>query len=346
MLKKIIPALCALALTLLLSACGPSQKVLNVYTWSDYINPEVVAAFEKQYNCKVNFDYFDSNELMLAKLKSGSTGYDVIVPSSYIAQVMFEDKMIIPLDHAKLPNLSHIDKDYLSRLAIDKGTQYSVPYMLGIACLAYNKEQVPTIENSWAVFANPAYKGRITMLNDKREALGAALKFLGYSLNSANPAEIEKAKQQVQQWKQNIAKFDSEVYKNGINSGEFLVVHGYSGDLLQVMEENPKLAYLMPKEGMTVCCDDMVITSTSKNQDLAYAFINYMCDPENAAANMEITMYTAPVTGARELLPKELQNHPAMYPDPEAMKKSEMIKNLGDSDALYNKAWEEVLFSK
>lgn len=345
MLKKVLSVFCTIALTSAFIGCGPAKPVLNVYTWSDYINPAVVADFEQQYNCKVNFDYFDSNELMYAKLKSGSAGYDIIVPSSYIAQVMFDEKMIVPLDHRKLPNLANVNKEYLASLAIDKQMAYSVPYMLGFACMAYNTEALPNVENSWAVFENPAYKGRITMLNDKREALAAALKYLGYSLNTKNPQEVEQAKQLLLKWKKNIAKFDSEVYKNGINSGEFLVVHGYSGDLLQVMEENDKLAYLMPKEGMTIACDDLVIPVTSKNQDLAHAFINFVCDPKNAAANIESTMYNAPIDGARALLPEALQNHPGIFPPVEVMQKSEMIGNLGEDDAFYNKAWEEVLFS-
>ena len=343
---KLISTLLAAAAALLCVACGPSKPVLNVYTWSDYIDPAVVEAFEKAYNCKVKLDFFDSNESMYAKIKAGATGYDLLNPSTYMSQKMFRENMIAKLDHSKLPNLKNVDKAFLKNSAVDKDMVYSVPYMLCYAVVAYNKDKVPELPDTWAIFGNAAFKSRATMLNDMRETIGAALKYLGYSLNSKNPEEIEKAKNLVLEWKKNLATFDNEVYKNGLNSGEFVVVHGNSGDLAHVFEENDKLAAMLPKEGISISCDEWVLPVTTKQAELAHAFINFMCDPENAAKNIEVTCYAAPIEGAKELISEELRNNPLTYPPAEVLKHSETIEDLSEAEnALYSKAWDEIRFS-
>ena len=268
----------ATAVSALLWGCGPSKPVLNLYTWSDYIDENLVKEFEKQYNCKVVIDTFDSNEFMYAKLKAGGSGYDVIVPTSYMSKIMNDQKMLLKLDHSKLPNSKYIDKRYLDNLAIDKKMEYCIPYMLGYTCIAYNKEKLGDIPQTWEVFSNEKNKGRMTMLNDYRETIGAGLMFNGYSINTRNEKELEKAKEQVLKWKKNLAKFDNEVYKAGIQSGEFLVVQGYSGDLFQVLDESPNLSFMIPKEGVMIACDDMVIPASADNPELAYKFINFFMD--------------------------------------------------------------------
>lgn len=297
-MKKYI-TVCAVALAAiagaLVSGCGPAKPTLNVYMWSDYIDLDLVREFEKQNNCKVVIDIFDSNEFMYSKLKAGGTGYDVILPTSYMARVMFEQNMLEKLDHSKLPNLKFVNQKVLADLAIDKKMEYSVPYMLGYTCIAYNKDKVGKLPESWDVFSNAKYAGKMTMLNDHRETIGAALFFLGKSMNDTNDADLAKAKEILLKWKKNLAKFDNELYKVGIQSGEFLVVQGYSGDLFQVLAESPNLTYMCPKEGISMSCDDWVIPATAKNKELAYKFIDFVCEPKNAAKNMEFTCYSAPI---------------------------------------------------
>ena len=207
-----------------ISGCGPSKPVLNVYMWSDYIDMDLVKEFEKENNCRVVIDIFDSNEFMYSKLKAGGTGYDVILPTSYMAKVMFDQNMLSKLDLSKIPNSKYINKKVLSDLAIDKKMEYSIPYMLGYTCVAYNKEKVGDLPASWDVFSNEKFAGKMTMLNDHREAIGAALFYLGKSMNSVNEQDLAKAKEILLKWKKNLAKFDNELYKVGIQSGEFLIV--------------------------------------------------------------------------------------------------------------------------
>ena len=336
-------ALCAAAA---MCGCGPSKPVLNVYMWSDYIDLDLVKEFEQKYDCKVVIDIFDSNEFMYSKLKAGGSGYDLIQPSSYMAKIMYDQKMIEKLDHSKLPSLANVNKAYLGSLAIDKKMEYSVPYMIGFTCVAYNKDKLGKIPDTWAVFGDSKLKGRMTMLNDMRETIGAALLFKGHSINTTDEKQLEEAKNQIIEWKRNLAKFDNEVYKVGIRSGEFQVVLGYSGDLFQVFAEAPELAWMCPKEGFTMCCDDWAIPVTARNRELAYKFIDFMMTPKNAARNIEFTCFTCPVDGAREFVSEENKNHPGMFIADEMYKKGEIIQDLGADNAKYIKVWDEIKLAK
>lgn len=344
-MKKYI-TVCAVALAAiagaLVSGCGPAKPTLNVYMWSDYIDLDLVREFEKQNNCKVVIDIFDSNEFMYSKLKAGGTGYDVILPTSYMARVMFEQNMLEKLDHSKLPNLKFVNQKVLADLAIDKKMEYSVPYMLGYTCIAYNKDKVGKLPESWDIFSNAKYAGKMTMLNDHRETIGAALFFLGKSMNDTNDADLAKAKEILLKWKKNLAKFDNELYKVGIQSGEFLVVQGYSGDLFQVLAESPNLTYMCPKEGISMSCDDWVIPATAKNKELAYKFIDFVCEPKNAAKNMEFTCYSAPIPEARKYVSEENKNHPGMFIPDDLYRRGELIRDLGADNAKFNELWDVV----
>lgn len=344
-MKKYI-TVCAVALAAiagaLVSGCGPAKPTLNVYMWSDYIDLDLVREFEKQNNCKVVIDIFDSNEFMYSKLKAGGTGYDVILPTSYMARVMFEQNMLEKLDHSKLPNIRFVNQKVLADLAIDKKMEYSVPYMLGYTCVAYNKDKVGKLPESWDVFSNAKYAGKMTMLNDHRETIGAALFFLDKSMNDTNDADLAKAKEILLKWKKNLAKFDNELYKVGIQSGEFLIVQGYSGDLFQVLAESPNLAYMCPKEGISMSCDDWVIPASAKNKELAYKFIDFVCEPKNAAKNMEFTCYSAPIPEARKYVSEENKNHPGMFIPDDLYKRGELIRDLGADNAKFNELWDVV----
>jgi spermidine/putrescine transport system substrate-binding protein len=325
-----------------LNACGPAKRDLNLYTWSDYIDPELVKAFEEQYDCRVIIDTFDSNEAMYAKLKAGAKGYDLLVPTSYMAEVLYKEKMIRDLDLAQIPNARYIDKKYLDGKAFDKTMTYSVPYMIGTTGVAYRDDKIEEVEDSWAIFGREDLKGRMTMLNDMREALGAALKYLGYSLNTTDAAQINAAGDQVIKWKANLAKFENEQYKSGIASGEFYVVQGYSGDILQVQEESENVVYMLPQEGFAIACDDMVIPADAEDADLAYAFINFVQQPENAARNVEYVYYLCPNTGAYKLLPEEIKEDPAVFIPEDLLDKAETIRDLGADNQKYIEVWDRV----
>ena len=331
----------ALAATAIPSCSSGGKKTLTVFTWADYLSKKAKEGFEKANNCTVVIDTFDSNEALLAKLEAGATGYDLLVPSSYTVQSLQRKGMLMPLDHSKLPNLKHVDAKYLT-MAADSKMEFSVPYMTAPTCLSYLASKVPNPVESWAMLDRTDLKGRITLLDDMREVLGAALKLLGHSLNSTVPAELAAARDVAIRWKKNIAKFENEQYKTGIASGEFVLVQGYAGDLIQASEENEDMRIFIPKEGAAFSCDDLCIPKGAAQADLAHAFINYVTGPEVAAENMEWIGYRAPNSGAYSLLSEDFRGSPVLFPPDELFAKCEPIADLADKLPLWTAEWDKV----
>jgi len=324
-----------------LTGCGKATPVLSLYTWSDYIKPELVKRFEREHGCRVVLDTFESNEAMYAKLKAGASGYDLLTPSSYMVSLMNAQGMLRRLDHALLPNLVHVDPDYLA-IAVDKTMDHSVPYMLVVSGIAYLEGRVKDVIPSWRMFGRTDLAGRMTMFNDMRETIGAALKTLGHSINSTDPAELAAAESLLLEWKKNIAKFENEQYKIGLASGEFLLVHAWNGDIFQVRKENPDVRFFVPEEGTIISCDDLVIPSDAREPGLAHAFINFLHDPAVAAENTVAIYYLCPNKDSYPLLPAEIRDNPGIFISPKIRAKSEVIADIGAANALYIKVWDRL----
>jgi len=338
-MKRLTSCLC------LLIASWASADTLHLYTWADYISPEVVEKFEKQHGCDVVIDTFDSNESMYAKLKAGATGYDLVFPTAYMIQVMHAEGLLQNLDHAKLPNLPNIDPAVLAKV-IDTKMAHSVPYTFAYAALAIRKDKIKDAEPSYALFDRASLAGRVTLLDDMRESIGAALKSLGHSLNTRDEAQLAAAQEVLIRWKKHLARFDNEGYKAGIDSAEFHLVHGYSGDLFQVQMENPKVEIIIPREGVTIGCDEMVIPKTAKQPALAHALINFLLDPAIAAENMEWMGYYCPNTPAKARLSADFLANPAITIPADLAAKCEVIQDLGPDLAKYSKVWDAVKAAK
>ena len=332
---------------------GGDGGELHIYTWSDYIATDVIDSFQKALGVKIIVDTFDSNEAMYAKLKAGGTGYDIIMPSSYQIGTMAKEGMIVPIDHAKCPNVkANFDQSFASQI-LDPTFKYNVPYAVTYTGFMYLKDKIPADAdiNSWAILGNPAMKGRISLLDDIREVIGAGLMYLGYSVNSTNPAEIEKATAQILRWRANIRKFDAESYKTEVPSGATWIGHGYSTDTTQVIVGDEEagaparddIGFALPKEGYTIAFDEMVIAKDAKRKDLAYAFINYIYDGDVAAANMNFIQGPCPVKPGIERLDEGLKD--IIVLKPEQLKVGQVLKGFDDQPAvmeLYNKAWDKI----
>lgn len=338
---KIRHALLLFLIMLMPMGCQRKTPELKIYTWADYFKPELLQRFEKEHGCRIIIDTFESNEAMYAKIRAGASGYDLLTPSSYFVKVMFGQGYLQVLNHGQMPNLKHVDPDYL-KIAVDASMNHSVPYMLTNTGIAYQKSKVKAFVPSWKIFNQTVLKGRMTMLNDMRETIGAALKSLGYSLNSRNDKELEAARDVVIGWKKNLAKFEAEQYKSGLASGEFLLVHGYSGDLLQVQKENPDIEFVIPQEGTSIACDDLVVLKGSAQTKLAHAFINFIHDPEVAAENTNFISYVCPNKTSYPKVAPELLNNPAVFLAPEVKAKCEVIEDLGQDTKKYIKIWDEI----
>ncbi len=352
-MKRIRVFSALLALGILLAGCGgkkdeqpkdvksaeaKSSGKLFIYNWTYYIPDEVLRDFEKEFKTTVVYDVFASNEEMFAKLKAGGTGYDVTFPSGDYVSIMIAEGMLEKIDKTKIPNFDFIDKDTLAKIKFDPGNQYSVPYINGTAGIAVNKKLVPKFEKSWSIFGRKDLKGRMTMLDDMREVLGAALKSLGYSVNSKNPAELEKAKKVVLGWKENIMKFDSEAFAKSFAAEEFWVVQGYAENVFLELDDAKKanVEFFIPKEGGPMYMDSMVVLKDSKNKDLAYTFINYIHKPEVYAKVVDYLMLPSTNVKAREFTKvKPKYTH-------EDLKNCEFKDDLGKDLELYNKVWQEI----
>jgi len=334
-------AAAALSAAALMAGCGGRRPTLHLYTWADYIKPELVEAFEREAGCRVVIDTFDSNEAMYNKIKAGASGYDVLVPSSYMVKLLHEQGLLQPIRRELVPNLRHVDPDYLAK-AMDPDMRHSVPYMLTNTGIAWLDGRVENPEPSWAMFGRADLKGRMTMLNDMRETLGAALKFLGFSLNSRDPDELAKARDVVIGWKRNLAKFENEQYKTGLASGEFLLVHGYNGDILQAAEENDKIVFAIPREGTSISCDDLVIPVGARQVELAHRFIDFLLRPEVAAENTDFIGYRAPNKSAYPLMSEDIRNNPAIFLPDDLAARCEIIGDVGEALALYTRMWDEI----
>lgn len=324
------------------SACSSKAKPeLHVFTWSDYLDPELQKNFESQHQCTVVIDTYDSNESMFAKLKGGATGYDILVPSSYMVKALVRENLLAKLDIAKIPQSKNVDAEYLKK-SLDPVMNYSVPYMTAPTCIAYLQSKLGDCEPTYQIFQNPKAQGRMTLLNDMREVIGAALLSLGFSLNSINPEEIKQATNVALAWKKNITKFENELYKTGIASGEFYLVQGYAGELLAVADENQDIKVIVPREGAAFSCDDLCIPTAAPNPGLAHDWINFLSDPHNAAQNMEYIGYRAPNSAAYPLLSEDFRGNPVLFPDAELYAKCAPLDDLGDHLALWTAAWDQI----
>jgi spermidine/putrescine transport system substrate-binding protein len=329
------------------------SEELHVYNWTDYIDPAILEDFEAEYGVRVVLDTYDSNEVMLAKVAPGNSGYDIVVPSDYAVQIMIAEQLIDPLDKTLIPNIEHIKPELLD-LYYDQGNQYSVPYFFGITGVAYNKSQFPTPPDSWAVLFDPAqaeaYQGQFSMLDDERESPGAALRYLGLSVNETDPAALQQAQDLLTAQKPLVAAYNSADVNRKLASGEYVLAHAWNGQALQArlglgdeFAGNPDIEFVIPKEGGVIWQDNLAILADSPNKYTAHVFINYLHRPEVAAKNEEYVQYLTPNQAAEPLLSEELQTLFAggFAPSDETYQRLEWIER-NEQTAVFSDVWTAV----
>jgi len=323
-----------------LAGCGGSAvKKLNVYNWTYYIPDEVLDGFKTEFGVELVYDTYDSNEVMYAKLKAGASGYDIVFPSQDFIPLMIAEGLVQPLNKSLIPSFSGIDPAVLAKNSFDPGNVYSAPYSFGVTAIVYWKDKVPNVNNSWSILSRPELKGRVALMDDMREVLGGALKFLGYSVNTTSPQEIELAKDLVNnQWKPNVVKFDTDILGKGFASQEFWVAFGYPENVIGELDEadKDKVAFFIPKEGGAMYLDSMMILKDAKNVETAHQFINYILRPEVYAKIMDAYGYTGVVPAHREFRAEDPWYTTADLPN------HEYRLDVGDKIELYNKAWDQI----
>lgn len=313
------------------------ETELNIYNWSTYIAPEIIPAFQEKYGVTVNYDIFADNEELLAKIQPGNPGYDIIVPSDYMVEIMIAEGLLEELDHSKIPNMSNIDPVFVDP-PFDPGNTYCVPYQGGTMGLGYDSSKTAEID-SWSAIFDGSNAGRISLLTEARSVIAAALLYLGYDPNTTNPAEIEEAVQILKDVKGDIVAFAPDTGQILLEQGEVDVAFEYSGDIFQLMQSDPDVRYVIPKEGSIVWTDNMCIPENAPHPELAHAFINFILEAEIGAQLSNYTQYQSPNKASFPMLDEELLS---TYPTEEDGERLHFIRSLGEADLLYEEAWTEL----
>ena len=316
-------------------------RQLNLFNWSDYLPESVLKQFSDETGIDVQVSSYESNEAMYTKLKIlNSGGYDLAFPSTYFVNRMIKEKMLQKLDLQKLPNSKFMNRR-LQSLAHDPNNEYSIPYLFGFTILAYNSK-VHNEPKSWQYFWS-LKKGRpLLLLDDMRESFAVALKSLGYSSNTTNPAEIKFAYEQLKKLKPRVRLFTSETPKSSFVDEEVSLGMIYNGDLHSVQKANPKVKFSYPNEGFTLWLDSMVIPRRAKNLIEAHQFIDFICRPKVAAKISELLGYSSPNIGALKYIPKNLRNSPLLNPSEEFIEKGELLMDIGRSSFIYEDLWQRL----
>ena len=334
-----------------------AEKVVNVYNWSDYIDPKVLVAFTKETGIKVNYDVFDSNEVLETKLLAGNTGYDVVVPGAPFLERQIKAGVFRKLDRSKLPNWSNLDPEILQRVALhDPGNQYGVDHMWGTDGIGYNVAKIKAIApdapvDSWNLVFDPAWAAKfkscgISVLDAPSEIVSVVLAWLGKDPNSERPDDLKAAEDVLLKVRPYIRMIHSSQYIDSLANGEICIAVGWSGDILQARMrakeagQGVEIAYRVPKEGTIVWFDMYAIPADAPHPDNAHAFINFMMRPEVAAASSNVVHYANGNAASVPLLDPAVRNDPGVYPPADV--KAKLFPNLArsaDYTRLLNRTW-------
>ncbi|MBS5953978.1 MAG: spermidine/putrescine ABC transporter substrate-binding protein [Paraclostridium bifermentans] len=342
--KLLSLSICILLMGAFFVGCSKdSSEQISFLNYGENIDKETLKEFEKKYGIKVNVETFDDMETMYQKISKGGVKYDVILVSDALMPRMIKKGLIQELNKDNIPNISQMDKDYLN-LQIDPGNKYSVPYMFGTVGLIYNKDVVKEKVDSWDILWDEKYKDKVFMFDTYRDTMGAALKKLGYSLNSKNPKEIEEAKALLIKQRETV----NPIY--GVDNGTTMIPAGesdinmiWSGEGLNLQDENPNLVYVVPKEGANFWIDSLCIPKNAENVEGAEKFINFVSDKESALRIADEIGYTTPNKEARLAQPDNVKNNPNAYMPKEIMDRCEIYEDFPmDVKKIYDNAWVNI----
>lgn len=328
------------------SISSASDK-LYVYTWSQYTDENLLNSFTAQTGIQVVADVYDSNETMLAKLQAGGgSAYSVIYPTDYVVRRMVELGLLSQLKHAQLTGLNNLFPRFHNPV-YDPDNRHSVPLSWGTTGLLYNPQKLPVAPVDWDYLwvHQQQLSKRMTLLNDVREVMGGVLRMLGYSYNSKSESQVKQAYEKLEALKPAIAAFDTDAWQNQILAGDLLLAMCYSADAIRVIKQNPRLKYVIPRSGSSLWTDTMVIPKTAPNPDGAYAWLNFMLQPDVAAQMCQRLSFATPNRVAVEQLPSQLRNDTNLFPPESILQKCERIAPVGKFNAVYDRYWTQLTSS-
>lgn len=342
-MKKITALFLAAAFLLVLAGCETKPKSgfgeVNVYNWGDYISEGIIEDFQDKTGITVHLLNFETNEQLYSVLRQGGSDFDVIIPSDYMIDRLIDEDMLEKLDFKNIPNYALIDPE-LKNLEFDPTGEYSVPYLWGTVGIICNSSMIDAEITSWEALFNPAYAGQILMFDNSRDAMGIALKLLGFSYNTTDPAELEAAFTMLRIQKPLLQGYVMDQIFDKLEAGEAAIGPYYAGDYITMSEANPDLRFVIPAEGTNRFVDSMCIPKGARNKANAEAFINFMCSTEPSLMNAEEIGYTSPNIEVRALLNLSAEAEAITYPSEEILSRCEVFTNLPqDILDLYDDYW-------
>ena len=346
--KKYVVLLVAVLAVLAMAGCNKREYKngeLYVYNWGEYIDRSVIDMFEEKYDIKVYYDEFEENEDMYPIIENESFIYDVVCPSDYMISKMIQNNLLAELNYDNIPNVKNIAPEYLEKAeGFDPGNKYAVPYCWGTVGILYNRTMVDGEITSWSAIFDEKYAGEILMIDSVRDAMGIALQYLGYSMNSTNETELLAAKELLKQQYPLVQAYVVDAVRDKMIGGEAALGVIYSGEAIYTQRENSDLVYVVPEEGSNTWIDAWVIPANAKNKENAEKWIDFMCDPEIALMNFEEITYSTPNQAARELIEDDdIRNSEIAFPGENILGRCMTYIYLGEEmDALYIRLFNEA----
>ena len=342
-------------LTNLLVVPARAEDVLHLYNWNSYLSDDTVQRFEASCKCRVKQDYYSDNEEMLAKLDAGATGYDVIVPTGNAVEALIRRQALRPLDKTQLPLLDNLKHEFLDPW-YDPGNRYSLPYATTVTLLGYNATKLAELglpTDSWALIFEPKYlaklKGRVTVLNSQRELLAAAMRYLGHSVQTRDPAQWDQAKRLILRAKPYWATFSNSTYIKDLAIGTIWVAHGYSSDMYRAQQDAREakrpfaIEFTTPKEGAVLAVDNFVLHKSGRRPDLAHQFIEFMLDGANAADISNVIGAGNPNAAATPFIAPQIADNPAIFPSAAQLQHLEMLRDFDpNTRRILSRMWTEI----
>jgi spermidine/putrescine transport system substrate-binding protein len=332
---------------LLLAACtvgpaaapSPAPATLRIYNWGTYIDPALLDRFAREAGVQVSYTTYASNEEMLAAVESRPDAYDIVVPGDYMVAIMRRKGLLAPLSRAAVPNMANIDPLFVSP-SFDPGNRYCAPYLWGTLGIGYNRAATGRDITRWADLFDPAFAGRIALLDAPRWTLGLTLLSLGFSPNTTSPGEIAAAHDFLASHAGQIAAFAHDDGQDLLARGKVDLAYEFSGDIFQVMAANPNLRYSIPAEGSLIWIDNMCVLKSSPNRQLAERFVNFILSPDVGADLASYTRYSSPnIAALGQISPADRAN-PALYPTEQTRSRLFFLVDVGGpATELYNDAW-------
>ncbi|WMJ78759.1 MULTISPECIES: ABC transporter substrate-binding protein [unclassified Sedimentibacter] len=343
MKKRLLLIASVLCLVLIAAGCSSEKKeTLNVLNYDIYIDKNLLTEFEKANNVKVAYDTYSTPEEMYIKAKAGASNYDLIISSEYMIERMINEGMVNKLNFDNIPNSKYINEAFKNQ-PYDPSNEYAVPYFWGTLGILYNKNTVDASSDSWAMLWDESHEHRIIMMDSQRDAFAAALKLLGYSLNTVDEKELDEAKELLLKQRPLVMTYITDGAPDIMINEEADMALVWSGEAVSAMAENENLDFVIPKEGSNIWIDAMFVPSTAKNQPLAEKFIDFLCSTDATLKNIDEVWYSTVHTEAIKQVDQELLDNPAFNIPQEDIEKMEMFRDPQDFIELYTERWTELM---